>query len=119
MPRRKIRDKLFSPPVLVPLCALCGECFSAAVGVPGSLPAGSLFGLQFGKEGEVFLCETGQGQQLGAIAPRFSQGHFAAPAADLLMVAAQQHLGHAPTAKLRRPRVVRVIQNARWQRLDT
>src|SRR5207244_11627104 len=26
-------------------------------------PAGSLFGLQFGKEGEVFLCETGQGQR--------------------------------------------------------
>src|SRR2546428_9679454 len=81
MPRRKVRDKLFSPPVLVPLCALCGECFSAAAGVPGSLSAGSLFGLQFGKQGEVFLCETGQGQQLGAIAPRFFQGPFAAPAA--------------------------------------
>src|ERR1700688_1848362 len=41
----------------------------------------------------------------------------AAPLADLLMVAAQQHVGHAHPAKLFRTRVVRIFPQAVAERL--
>src|ERR1700686_157909 len=51
-------------------------------------------------------------QQVRAVAHRFFQRFAATPLAYLLMVAAYQHFRHRHAAKLRRTRVMRIIQQA-------
>src|SRR5260370_34924625 len=51
-------------------------------------------------------------QQIGTVPQRFLQRLLPAPAADFLVVAAQQNLRHGPAAVFRRTRVMRKIEQA-------
>src|SRR5229473_932030 len=89
----------------VPLCPLC-LAFSG-------MPAERVWTLavQLVKQGGIFFGEGCASQQLRAVAQRLRKRHFAAPATNLLVVAAREHLRHLPTAKLRGPGVVRIVQD--------
>src|SRR5712692_3816583 len=73
--------------------------------------AGLTLAVQLVKQAGVFFSEGCASQQLRAVAQRLRKRHFAAPATNLLVVAAHEHLRHLPTAKLRGPGVVRIVQD--------
>src|SRR5262249_62226315 len=52
------------------------------------------------------------GKMVGAFARGRGQGLLPTPAADLLMVAAEEHFWHRPAAEFSGPRVVRVVEDA-------
>ena len=72
----------------------------------------SFSSLHFVDEPAVFVGERGPGEQVGAVAKSFFQGSLAAPAPNLLVVAAEDLFRDSPTAKLRRARIVRAIEDA-------
>src|SRR5713101_7580004 len=76
------------------------------------LPRFATLAVQLVKKGGIFFGEGCASQQLRAVAQRLRKRHFAAPATNLLVVAAHEHLRHLPAAKFRGPGVVRIVQDA-------
>src|SRR5260370_32617329 len=68
-----------------------------------------LIALDLGQQFLVFRRQRHPLQQVGTVAQRFSQRRFAAPAANLVVVAVHQHFRHRHAAILRGTRVVRTV----------
>src|SRR5689334_3310145 len=72
----------------------------------------SCFRFQLIKQFPVFLAQRMPLQQIRTVLQGLLQRLAPAPLADLLMVAAHQHFRHRHSAKLRGPRVMRIIQQS-------
>src|SRR5256885_1620521 len=69
-----------------------------------------------GEELAILVAELQPREQLGAAIARAQQRLQAPPATDAPVVAREQRLGHADAAEQRRPRVLRVLEQARFER---
>src|SRR5208337_4700880 len=68
--------------------------------------------LNLGQQFLVFRRQRNPLQQVGTVAQRFCQSRFAAPAANLVVVAVHQHFRYAHAAKIRGPRVMRIVEQS-------
>src|SRR5581483_9877971 len=71
----------------------CAQCQRPSMRRNGSLLLSARLGNHAGHEFPVFFGELALPEQLRPVAQRFLQRSLPAPAADLVVVSAQQHLG--------------------------
>src|SRR3981081_2212459 len=70
------------------------------------------FALDLGQQFLVFRRQRNPLQQIGTVAQRFFQSRFAAPAANLVVVAVHQYFWHRHAPKIRRTRVMRIVKQS-------